>query len=165
MSNVDQLQSWLWLLMALGLGAAVGFEREWRGHEAGMRTAALVCAGATIFGQVSLAFGDSRVAAAVVQGIGFIGAGVMFQRGDNVRGVTTAATIWAVAGVGLLVAYELWLTAVLATLTIVVLLELAPVSDVVFRHGRRASRARVRERDELDGPGAQGSGDGPPGVR
>lgn len=165
MSNVDQFQSWLWLLMALGLGAAVGFEREWRGHEAGMRTAALVCAGATIFGQVSLSFGDSRVAAAVVQGIGFIGAGVMFQRGDNVRGATTAATIWAVAGVGLLVAYELWLTAVLATLTIVVLLELAPVSDMVFRHGMRASRARVRARYELDGPGAQGSGDGPPGVR
>lgn len=165
MSNADQLQSWLWLLLALGLGAIVGFEREWRGHEAGMRTDALVCAGATLFGQVSLAFGDSRVAAAVVQGIGFIGAGVMFQRGDNVRGVTTAATIWAVAGVGLLVADELWLTAALATLTIVVLLELAPISDMVFRHGRRTSRRRVRARDELDGPGAEGSGDGPPGVR
>lgn len=134
MSNVDQLQTWLWLLLALGLGAAVGFEREWRGHEAGIRTAALVCAGAAIFGEISLTTADSRVSAAVVQGIGFIGAGVMFQRGDSVKGVTTAATIWLVAGIGLLVAYELWLTAVLTTLTILFLLELAPVSNMVFQH-------------------------------
>ena len=137
MSSVDQLQTWLWLLLALGLGTAVGFEREWRGHEAGIRTAALVCAGAAVFGHVSLVSGDSRVSAAVVQGIGFIGAGVVFQRGDSVKGVTTASTIWLVAGIGLLVAYELWLTALLTTLTAVVLLELAPVSDLVFRHGKR----------------------------
>lgn len=150
MSNADQLETWLWLLLAAALGAAIGFEREWRGHEAGIRTAALVCVGAAVFGQLSLDSGDSRVAAAVVQGIGFIGAGVMFQRGANVRGVTTAATIWAAAGVGLLVAYELWLTAVLATLTIVVLLELAPVSDMVFRHGGRTSRGPDHSRGELE---------------
>lgn len=142
MSNVGQLETWLWMLLALGLGAAVGLEREWRGHEAGIRTAALVCAGAAVFGQVSLASGDSRISAAVVQGIGFIGAGVVFQRGDSVKGVTTAATIWLVAGIGLLVAYELWLTAVLTTVTAVILLELAPVSDVVFRHGRRQPGGR-----------------------
>ena len=139
MSNADQLETWLWLLLVLGLGAAIGLERERRGHEAGIRTTALVCVGAALFGQVSLASGDSRVAAAVVQGIGFIGAGVMFQRGDRAKGVTTAATVWAAAGVGLLVAYELWLTAALVTATIIVLLELAPVSERIFRRGRDAA--------------------------
>lgn len=55
MSNADQLETWLWLLLALGLGAAIGLERERRGHEAGIRTTALVCVGAALFGQVSLA--------------------------------------------------------------------------------------------------------------
>lgn len=155
MSNIDQLQTWLWLLVALGLGAAVGLEREWRGHEAGIRTAALVCAGAAVFGQVSLASGDSRVSAAVVQGIGFIGAGVVFQRGDSVKGVTTASTIWLVAGIGLLVAYELWLTAVLTTLTAVFLLELAPVSDMVFRHGRTPPGSRSGSAREVADRAAQ----------
>ena len=49
MSNVGQLETWLWMLLALGLGAAVGLEREWRGHEAGIRTAALVCAVASLW--------------------------------------------------------------------------------------------------------------------
>jgi len=66
--------------------------------------------------------------------MGFIGAGVMFQRGDSVRGVTTASTIWLVAGIGLLVDYELWLTAILTTLTILLLLELAAVSNMVSQH-------------------------------
>ena len=150
MSNADQLQSWLWLLLALGLGGAVGLEREWRGHEAGIRTSALVCAGAALFGHVSVATGDSRIAAAVVQGIGFIGAGVVFQRGDAVKGVTTAATIWLVAGIGLLIAYELWLTAVLTSVTAVVLLELAPVSDIVFHHGKKKSQRWNRLRGGLN---------------
>lgn len=151
MSNVDQLQTWLWLLLALGLGATVGLQREWRGHEAGIRTAALVCVGAAVFGHISLISGDSRVSASVVQGIGFIGAGVVFQRGDSVKGVTTASTIWLVAGIGLLVAYELWLTAVLTTLTAVALLELAPVSDLVFRQGRRHPGPRGRSGHDISG--------------
>lgn len=137
MSESAQFESWLWILLALGLGALVGLEREWRGHEAGIRTTALVCAGAALFGQLSSSYGDSRIAAGVVQGVGFLGAGLVFQRRHDVRGVTTAATIWVVAAVGLLVASELWLTATLVTLSIVALLELAPLSDIVFHHGRR----------------------------
>lgn len=136
MDNGEQLELYLWTLYALGLGAAVGFERELRGHEAGIRTTALVCAGAALFGQVSLALGDSRVAAGVVQGIGFLGAGLVFQRGTSVKGVTTAATIWVMAAVGLVVAEELWLFALLVTITVVVVLELAPLSDVVLRTSR-----------------------------
>ena len=93
MGTADQLELFLHILLALGLGAAVGIERELRQHEAGLRTNALVTMGAAIFGAVSLTFSDdSRVAAGVVQGIGFIGAGLIFQRGQGLVGLTTAAT-------------------------------------------------------------------------
>jgi putative Mg2+ transporter-C (MgtC) family protein len=136
-SNVDQFEVLVRLLLALGLGAVIGAEREFRGHEAGVRTSALVCMGAALFGETSLLYGDSRVAAGVVQGIGFLGAGLIFQRGLDVKGVTTAATIWALAGIGLAVAESLWLTALLVTGTVVVLLELSPVSDSIYRLGVR----------------------------
>jgi putative Mg2+ transporter-C (MgtC) family protein len=137
LSNADQFEIFVRLVFALGLGALIGAEREFRGHEAGVRTSALVCMGAALFGETSLLYGDSRVAAGVVQGIGFLGAGLIFQRGLDVRGVTSAATIWALAGIGLAVAESLWLTALLVTLTIIVLLELSPVSDSIYRLGVR----------------------------
>lgn len=129
MSNPDQLDLFLRGLLALGLGAAVGLERELRGHEAGFRTTALVCLGAALFGELSVGYADSRIAAAVVQGIGFLGAGVMFQRGSIVRGVTTASTIWVVAAIGLVVSQKLWLVAILTTVAVIAVLELAPLSQ------------------------------------
>lgn len=135
MSNADQVEVFLRLLLALGLGGLIGAEREYRGHAAGLRTTALVCAGAALFGEVSVVAGDSRIAAGVVQGIGFLGAGVIMQRGRSVVGATTAATMWFVAGLGLLVANHLWLTAVLSTATALTLLELEPVSVWLFRKG------------------------------
>ncbi len=141
MSEREQLELFWWIMYALGLGAAVGLEREFRGHEAGIRTTALVCAGAAVFGQVSLTLGDTRIAAGVVQGIGFLGAGLVFQRGNNIKGVTTAATIWLMAGVGLVVASELWLLPLLITGVIIVVLELAPVSDRVLKVSRETGQA------------------------
>jgi putative Mg2+ transporter-C (MgtC) family protein len=154
LSNAQQFHLYLWVLYALALGASVGFEREFRGHEAGIRTTALVCAGAAIFSQVSESFGDSRVAAGVVQGVGFLGAGLVFQRGTDITGVTTAATIWVMAGVGLLVGEELWLIALLLTATFVLLLELAPLSDWVYTHGtsHRRGRGRLEERGSAERP-------------
>lgn len=142
MTNAEQFEVFLRLLLALGLGSVIGLEREYRGHEAGVRTNALVCAGAALFGTVSLEFGDSRVAAGVVQGVGFLGAGLIFQRGHDVRGITTAASIWLLAGVGLLVANDLWLTAVLITAVAFVLLELSPLTDALVRRERRLRRER-----------------------
>ncbi len=132
MSVRDQVDLFLWVLYALGLGAAVGLEREFRGHQAGLRTTSIVCGGAALFGQMSSSFGDTRIAAGVVQGIGFIGAGLVFQRGTSVKGVTTAATVWVMAAVGLAVASELWVLALLTTLAIILMLELAPVSDRIL---------------------------------
>jgi len=142
MSERDQFDLFLWILYALGLGAMVGLEREFRGHEAGIRTTALVCAGAAIFGQVSDMSGETRIAAGVVQGIGFLGAGLVWQRGKNVRGVTTAATVWVMAGIGLIVAAELWLLALLICATLVIVLELSPISDGILRYSRDTGHAR-----------------------
>lgn len=154
MSNADQVELVARLLLALVLGAAVGLEREFRGHEAGIRTSALVCFGAAAFAEVSGTLGDSRVAAGVVQGIGFLGAGLIFQGHRGVSGVTTAATIWVVASVGLLVAADVWLAAVLATVAVVVLLELSPLSDWVYRHGHERRLESPRDRPARGAKGA-----------
>ena len=122
--------------LAAVLGALIGLEREFRGHEAGIRTTSLVCIGAAIFGEVGHLMGDSRVAQGVAQGIGFLGAGLMFTRGQSVHNVTTAATMWIVAAVGLAIAERLWLVGIGVAVAVVVLLELAPVSDWVYRRGK-----------------------------
>jgi putative Mg2+ transporter-C (MgtC) family protein len=92
--------------VALILGASIGLERQWRQRMAGLRTNALVSTGAAIFVMLqSLTPGDSsatRIAAQVVSGIGFLGAGVIMRDGFNVRGLNTAATLWCAAAVGTL---------------------------------------------------------------
>ncbi len=141
----DQLDVLWRVLAALGMGAAIGLEREYRGFEAGIRTSALVCAGAAMFTGASLDFGDSRIAAGIVQGIGFLGAGLIFQQGATVHNLTTAATMWAVAGVGVLGALEVWVVSLGMTLAIIVLLELQPLSDWVYKRGDRTADRRTAE--------------------
>jgi putative Mg2+ transporter-C (MgtC) family protein len=99
-------QAGLNLLVAACLGAAIGFERQWRQRLAGLRTNTLVAFGAAIFVTYSRIVlddeGTTRIAAQVVSGIGFLGAGVILKDGLNVRGLNTAATLWCSAAVGLL---------------------------------------------------------------
>ena len=91
------------LLVATGLGAAIGYQRERAGRPAGLRTHILIALGSALFTVISLfGFIPSADASRVVAGIGFIGAGAIFHRnGDIVIGLTTAATIWVVAAIGL----------------------------------------------------------------
>jgi putative Mg2+ transporter-C (MgtC) family protein len=116
------------LLLAATLGAIIGFQRERAGKAAGLRTHILICVGAALFTIASLygfGFGvdPSRVAAGIVTGIGFLGAGAILHRqGGIVEGLTTAATIWAVAGIGLAVGAGLYLvSAVTMVITLAVL--------------------------------------------
>jgi len=121
------LSSWLEIilrfLLAAGLGAGIGYQRERAGKAAGLRTHILVSSGAALFTLVSIygfsgAVVDiSRVAAGVVVGIGFIGAGVILrgQREKEVAGLTTAATIWITAAVGLAVGAGMYWISVIAT--------------------------------------------------
>ena len=94
------------LLLSALFGALVGIERQWRHKNAGLKTNALVSIGATSFGLIALhGFGSgsqpTQVAAGVVTGVGFIGAGVIMHRGANLQGINSAATLWAAAGMGL----------------------------------------------------------------
>jgi len=116
------LEMVLRFLLAVALGAGIGFQRERAGKAAGVRTHILVSAGAALFTLASIyGFGGavdiSRVAAGVVVGIGFIGAGVILrgQREAEVAGLTTAATIWVTAAVGLAAGAGMYLLSIIAT--------------------------------------------------
>lgn len=94
------------LLMSAFFGTLVGIERQWRHKNAGLKTNALVSIGATAFGLIAMhGFGygsqPTQVAAGVVTGVGFIGAGVIMHRGASLQGINSAATLWAAAGMGL----------------------------------------------------------------
>ena len=122
------------LLLAIALGAIIGYQRERANKAAGLRTHTLISLGAALFTVVSIfgfsgAVDPSRVAAGVVAGVGFIGAGVIFRgmRGDGVAGLTTAASIWAAAAVGLAAGAGLWLIAVIAGLATVGILMIPKV--------------------------------------
>jgi putative Mg2+ transporter-C (MgtC) family protein len=125
------------LLAALLLGGVIGFERQWRQRLAGLRTNTLVSLGAAIFVVFAGQFTDAsptRVAAQVVTGIGFLGAGVIWKEGVNVGGLNTAATLWCSAAVGCLAATGHWAQAVVAvSLVIVVNLVLRPMVRLINR--------------------------------
>lgn len=109
------------LLLASALGAVIGYQRERAGKQAGLRTHMLICVGAALFAIVSAyGFGaasdPARIAAGIVVGVGFLGAGVILHReGGVVAGLTTAATIWAVAGIGLAAGAGLYIVSAVAT--------------------------------------------------
>lgn len=115
----------LWKLgLALVLSAAIGIERLLADKPAGMRTHILVGFGSALF-MVAAQWGGldvGRVAAGLITGIGFLGAGTIFREERSIQGLTTAASIWAVAGIGVAVARGLWLLAVIATVGIIVVL-------------------------------------------
>ena len=110
-------------MLAMIFGGLIGLRRERHERPAGLRTHALVCLGATVFTLVSYlgfssgaGFDSTRIAAGVVTGIGFIGAGVIFRQGILVKGVTTAASIWIVAAIGLALGTKLYYLSIIATL-------------------------------------------------
>ncbi|MDD5288402.1 MAG: MgtC/SapB family protein [Dehalococcoidales bacterium] len=121
-----QLEMVLRLLLAAALGAIIGFQREHVGKPAGARTLGLISAGAAMFSVISiLSFpgGDpSRIAAGVVTGIGFLGAGAILHRHGGVEGLTTAATIWIAAGIGLAAGAGLYIIAPVVTAIALILL-------------------------------------------
>src|SRR5471030_1913820 len=146
LSNVELISR---LILAAALGSVIGFERERLSWAAGLRTHMLVCVGSTLIMMVS-AFGffdvlgrdhvvldPSRIAAQVVSGIGFLGAGSILLRGQVIRGLTTAASVWAVAAIGLASGGGMFFAAVLSTVVIlVILVGVKPLED--------AYRARVQ---------------------
>ena len=103
MQTVLTIETLLSLLLAVALGAIVGIEREISHKPAGLRTHMLVSLGACLFTMMSTSFGaqPAQVAGGIVAGIGFIGAGTIWAEKDKVQGITTAASLWATAAIGL----------------------------------------------------------------
>jgi putative Mg2+ transporter-C (MgtC) family protein len=143
--ELSTAEALLRLLVAAALGGAIGLERELRDHEAGFRTHLLVSLGACVFTLVSayawtdwtfstpsgVVFDPTRIAAQIVTGIGFLGAGAIIVRGISVRGLTTAATLWVVAAIGMAAGtgyYEVALGAAL-----LVLISLGPLKLISTR--------------------------------
>jgi putative Mg2+ transporter-C (MgtC) family protein len=112
----------LQVVLASVLGGLVGWQREHLGIEAGVRTFAAVSLGACVFGLIYPS--DTRIAAQIVTGIGFLGAGVIMRGRGHVHGLTTAASLWAVASIGLSVAYGRFVLAVLVTILLFILLSI-----------------------------------------
>lgn len=127
------------LLLAAGLGAAIGIERELRRKPAGLRTNILIALGSALFTTMSIQLGSAvhtpdRVASNIVTGIGFLGAGAILRSGRSVHGMTTAATIWVNAAIGVAAGAGEHLMATVATvITLVVLAVLAPLEDYFDR--------------------------------
>jgi putative Mg2+ transporter-C (MgtC) family protein len=147
--DVTWLDILLRVSLAAALGGAIGFERELREREAGLRTHMLVSVGAALFTMVSayawtdwqfstdagIVFDPTRIAAQIVTGIGFLGAGAIIRQGLSVRGLTTAATLWVVAAIGMAAGAGYYPAAVITT--VLVLFSLWPLRIAAFRVSER----------------------------
>lgn len=123
--------------VAIGLGLVLGLERQFSNKDAGVRTYALVAGGASLFTVISI-YGfpgsdTSRVAAQIVTGIGFLGAGLIFRQGLNVQGLTTAAGLWAVAAVGMAAGTGYWGLAIVVTVIVLVMLKVTDMFSPQLR--------------------------------
>jgi putative Mg2+ transporter-C (MgtC) family protein len=142
------------LSLAALLGGLFGVERDFHGHEAGLRTNMMIAISSCLFTILSIeafpllpetgGFRDTaRVAAQIVVGVGFLGAGAVIQARDRVRGLTTAATIWLVAAVGMAIGTGAYIAGIFTTIfALAVLVLLAPLSKRLERRGQNRAETR-----------------------
>lgn len=161
MPDLSWLEVILRVALAAALGGAIGFERELRDREAGLRTHLLVSVGAALFTMVSayawtdwrfstpegLVFDPTRIAAQVVSGIGFLGAGAIIRQGLSVKGLTTAATLWVVAAIGMAAGVGYYEAALVTTA--LVLITLWPLRILAYRLSARTRPEEGRLAVEL----------------
>jgi putative Mg2+ transporter-C (MgtC) family protein len=130
MALADELQLALKILIAFFLGAVIGYDRERDGVSAGIRTYAAVCLGSALFTDIGENLNDvaasSRIISTIISGIGFLGAGIIFknEKTNTASGLTTAATIWCTAGVGVAIGMDMYIIALVATAAVYFLLVL-----------------------------------------
>jgi len=142
------------LLLSLFLGALIGLERQIAKKPAGFRTYALVCLGATMFTIISetmalkykgmgdgLSFDPSRLASQIIVGIGFIGAGVIIFHRSKIYGITTAASLWVTAAIGMAVGFKLYSLATIATCLVLIVL-------IVFHFIEKSLTKKLKKTDE-----------------
>lgn len=153
------------MVLSAVLGGLIGFEREWSNHAAGFRTHILVCLGSTTimlmsiygFGQFiaepNVRIDPARLAAQVISGIGFLGAGAILRNGNMIKGLTTAASIWTVAAIGLCVGAGFYIGALLCTLMVLISLYVLNKWEKVLLRHRRYQTLELRV---ADSPGLWG---------
>lgn len=168
MSNpwvLDPLHITLRLLLAIVLGGLIGFEREQNSHAAGFRTHILVCLGSALIMLLSVygfsAFVDepnvrvdpARLAAQVISGIGFLGAGTILRNGMSISGLTTAASLWVVAAIGLSVGAGFYFASVLACIMVLISLWVLNIVEKKFFKNKKVHLIKITA---LDQPGSLG---------
>lgn len=120
-----ELEILIKIVVSTVLGLLIGFERAVHNKPAGMRTHSLVCMGSTLFTILSVSVigaEPSRIAAGIVTGIGFLGAGIIFQAKNKMRGITTAAELWVLAAIGISVGIGYYFAALITTLIVIFIL-------------------------------------------
>lgn len=127
----DEVWMLVRLVVAVVLGGIIGYEREQAAKPAGVRTHGMVCLGAALFTVISLyGFGETgdpaRVAAQIVSGIGFLGAGLILRQRGNVLGLTTAASLWVTAAIGVAIGVGMMAMALMTVLLVYLLLHFGP---------------------------------------
>lgn len=128
MSLLTELNMLFLVVLSFIAGAIIGWEREQRGGHAGIRTFGYIAMGACVYGLISRHVpwpaDVSRIASQVAIGVGFIGAGVIFRVGDHVGGLTTAATLWCVAAIGLAISFQMYTVSIVTTIVIFIFLRM-----------------------------------------
>ncbi|NOU94822.1 magnesium transporter MgtC [Paenibacillus sp. LMG 31456] len=164
--HITHLELTIRILLAAGLGGLVGLEREWNNHAAGLRTHILVCIGSaaimllSIYGfsqfvnEVNVRTDPARLAAQVISGIGFLGAGTIMRTGSTVSGLTTAASVWVVAAIGLCVGAGFFYCAALATVMVLLSLFVLNKWEKHLMRNRRTMEVVIKI---IDRPGALGN--------
>lgn len=162
MSGFVDAELWLKLALAFGCGAAIGLERELNDKPAGLRTNLLICVGSTLITMtsihVALTYAErqvniadpGRIAAQIVSGVGFLGAGTIIQARGSVHGLTTAATIWVMAGIGLAIGSGYYVPAAATTVVLIVILSVLGLLEARLVKPRRYAYFQVTARR---GPG------------
>ena len=136
------------LLLAAGLGAAIGLEREYRRKPAGLRTNILIAVGSALFTVMSIQLAQvggtpDRIAAQIVTGMGFLGGGAILRSGSTIKGMTTAATIWVNAAIGMAAGAGEYALATIATAITLVVLAVLPAIEAFVE--RRAGRTDLND--------------------
>ncbi len=139
LANMDIMMR---ILLAIAASALIGLEREKTKHAAGLRTHLLVCTGSTIITLTAIDVfpqNPAPITAAIITGIGFLGAGTIFRDKNNVRGLTTAASIWAVAGLGIALGAGAYVIAAAGTTAMLFTLEFGRIQYMLTRKRKKWS--------------------------
>jgi len=150
LANALSAQFWLKILITLLCGGLIGFERQWRGKPAGIRTSILICLGTEVFVSFgallhSPAADPARVVGQVITGVGFLGAGVIMGKEGIVKGVTSAAVIWILAAIGVVIGTGYLFTALALTLVTVSILVGVEILESSFKKLRKGAHSHYHQ--------------------